>query len=374
VRDPYARWCGRGEAVRPLPIPIMREKRMENISKYRTELMGVSVLWIIFFHSKIYLPDIFLPLRLIFGIGYAGVDIFFLLSGLGLAFSISKDNSLMNFYWKRVIRIAPTYWTCLLLMLLPKYFTKQNIDVHAFLFSLFGLDFFVSGNLNTWFIPSIMACYVIFPGLHVIALKYGYGLVSLLFSIIAILASLLLVDSHVQHLLIFTIRVPVFIFGSYVGFLLINKKKCILDGLYLNGAALFLSIIMLCVIIFNTDSSFRWSTGLWWYPTIVMAFPIAVLIGSVLDKVKRNINLIKLLRGFGLLSLEIYLIHSSIFELAEYFPIKHYVLNFWRIPEYIFYVVVSFVLSKLVNLFLSKMNWELIHNVLFQRTAKSRSH
>ena len=24
VRDPYARWCGRGEAVRPLPIPIRR--------------------------------------------------------------------------------------------------------------------------------------------------------------------------------------------------------------------------------------------------------------------------------------------------------------------------------------------------------------
>ena len=22
IRDPYVRWCGRGEAVRPLPIPI----------------------------------------------------------------------------------------------------------------------------------------------------------------------------------------------------------------------------------------------------------------------------------------------------------------------------------------------------------------
>ena len=24
IRDPYVRWCGRGEAVRPLPIPIQR--------------------------------------------------------------------------------------------------------------------------------------------------------------------------------------------------------------------------------------------------------------------------------------------------------------------------------------------------------------
>jgi hypothetical protein len=30
VRDPYARWCGRGEAVRPLPIPIRGKNKNAN--------------------------------------------------------------------------------------------------------------------------------------------------------------------------------------------------------------------------------------------------------------------------------------------------------------------------------------------------------
>ena len=37
VRDPYARWCGRGEAVRLPPIPI----RAENI--YKKIILKVSV-------------------------------------------------------------------------------------------------------------------------------------------------------------------------------------------------------------------------------------------------------------------------------------------------------------------------------------------
>jgi hypothetical protein len=28
IRDPYVRWCGRGEAVRPLPIPISWQRGM----------------------------------------------------------------------------------------------------------------------------------------------------------------------------------------------------------------------------------------------------------------------------------------------------------------------------------------------------------
>jgi hypothetical protein len=27
IRDPNVRWCGRGEAVRPLPIPIRRRNK-----------------------------------------------------------------------------------------------------------------------------------------------------------------------------------------------------------------------------------------------------------------------------------------------------------------------------------------------------------
>jgi len=31
IRDSYVRWCGRGEAVRPLPIPIRRQKNAKDL-------------------------------------------------------------------------------------------------------------------------------------------------------------------------------------------------------------------------------------------------------------------------------------------------------------------------------------------------------
>ena len=345
---------------------------LENISIYRTELMGLSILWIMFYHSGIYIPEFFLPLKYIKAIGYAGVDIFFLLSGVSLTFSISKDNSLMNFYWKRMIRIIPTYWICLLVMLPLNYMENSVIDVHMFLLSLFGLDFLVLGKLETWFIPSIILCYTMFPALYSLALKHGYGRVLLAFSLIAIFASLMLVGSPVHRLLIFTTRIPVFIFGIYIGFLLINKQKSILNNLYLNSTILFLSIAILFFVLLKTNSSFRWHTGLWWYPTIIMAFPFTILTSVIFSKIKHTSILIKLLRSFGRYSLEIYLIHLFVFQLAIYLPLKRYELNFFRIPEYTFYIVLTFVLSKYLSRFIRKINWEHIRTYLFKQAAIMR--
>jgi hypothetical protein len=36
IRDPYVRWCGRGEAVRPLPIPIRLPLPYRRRSSYVT--------------------------------------------------------------------------------------------------------------------------------------------------------------------------------------------------------------------------------------------------------------------------------------------------------------------------------------------------
>ena len=38
IRDPYVRWCGRGEAVRPLPIPIGRQSSGRKPYRYAVEV------------------------------------------------------------------------------------------------------------------------------------------------------------------------------------------------------------------------------------------------------------------------------------------------------------------------------------------------
>ena len=60
---------------------------IERVSKYRNALMGISILWIMVHHSGLNLPN---PVFALKRTGYAGVDIFMFLSGLGCAVSLRK--------------------------------------------------------------------------------------------------------------------------------------------------------------------------------------------------------------------------------------------------------------------------------------------
>lgn len=66
------------------------------LSKYRTELMGIAILWVMFFHLSIDINNRIL--NLIKTIGYGGVDIFLMISGLGLYYAYKKNNNIKLFY------------------------------------------------------------------------------------------------------------------------------------------------------------------------------------------------------------------------------------------------------------------------------------
>lgn len=317
--------------------------------------MGFAMLWIIFFHSSVDIPNFLLPLKFCKEIGYSGVDIFFLLSGIGLVFSITNDKSVVTFYKKRILRIIPTYWACLLVIFLNNLWGGE-VEITSFFLSFVGLDFIILGKSPTWFVPSIFFCYAFFPAYYSLSTKYDIRWITLWFSIVAIVSSVLIVDTFISHLLIFTIRIPVFLFGCYVGFLLVHKKTdATLNNLYINGIVLFLSLAVLAAILLKTDSSFRWSTGLWWYPAIFMAFPISVLVGFVLGKIEFRCSLAtKIFRFFGIYSLELYLIHGLFFGLASKLPLKDMNWNFYRVPEYSIYLICAVALSILLNCFTSK--------------------
>ena len=77
------------------------------VSKYRNAIMGIAALWVLFFHAWIpVMPASTAGHFNLFGfierylkaIGYCGVDIFLLVSGLGLTFAIKKG-SLLRFYY-----------------------------------------------------------------------------------------------------------------------------------------------------------------------------------------------------------------------------------------------------------------------------------
>lgn len=71
----------------------------KSISKYRSVLMGFSILWIFFFHYKgLQLGGGFgRIIDVFFSVGWIGVDIFLFLSAIGCCFSLKKDQDVLNF-------------------------------------------------------------------------------------------------------------------------------------------------------------------------------------------------------------------------------------------------------------------------------------
>ena len=81
--------------------------KLSLISKYRTHIMGAAMMWIMWFHSAYAgKSEVF---HFIHNIGFFGVDMFLMVSGLGLYFSMRKSKSMGEFYKKRAVRILPAY-------------------------------------------------------------------------------------------------------------------------------------------------------------------------------------------------------------------------------------------------------------------------
>ena len=72
----------------------IREIAWADVSRYRGELMGAAILFIILFHIPLPRSDMFFGLRRCCNIG---VDMFFFLSGIGLWHSWVKNPSMSHF-------------------------------------------------------------------------------------------------------------------------------------------------------------------------------------------------------------------------------------------------------------------------------------
>ena len=90
------------------------EWNWNSLSLYRSELMGVAILMIMFFHIEKFHAVSEHPLisqSILYQFiqnGNSGVDVFAFLSGMGIYFAWSKRPELLSFYRKRVLRILPT--------------------------------------------------------------------------------------------------------------------------------------------------------------------------------------------------------------------------------------------------------------------------
>jgi len=135
------------------------------------ELRGLAILGVIFAHltyGKFYGTDFLFPLGIWSGIA---VDLFFFLSGFGLAASsIYHPKSVKDFYLKRVGKIYLPLWLMLVVLLLADALLLHRLyPAQEIFFSFIGFfpqaNLFDSINSPLWFLTPLLFYYLIFPWL-----------------------------------------------------------------------------------------------------------------------------------------------------------------------------------------------------------------
>ena len=194
------------------------------VSRYRGPLMGFAALWIYFFHEW---QPLFSEVNglstveaFIKRIGFCGVDIFLFLSGIGLCFAIGKS-SIGHFYYRRIRRlIIPFLGIALVRASLEKWNTA------TFFGNVTGYNFYTKSIYSfLWYVPAILTLYLIFPLFYKIfdkvksKLLLTVGLLELW-----LLLSLIFEKKMRADLYGFTNRLPIFLVGILIGFLMKNKS------------------------------------------------------------------------------------------------------------------------------------------------------
>lgn len=305
----------------------MKEK-LENItwnifSKYKSELYGITILWIMIFHSYLNGIDLYTGenkvlklLDLIIEKGNMGTDMFLFLSGIFCYYSFVKKENYFEYVKRRITKLLPTvllvsgiYW------IVDFILTK---DIWKLFLRVTLCDFWVTGDQQIWFVSLIMLCYFIYPFIYVIVYKSENdrklkGIVIFFLFLIFPFAIMNKAPEMYSKIEIAITRIPVFVIGSFVGKLCYDKKKihsllCLIGSA---GGVLFSIYFFYMNPFSGIYTRYFYMFGIFW----LLAFAVILYI---LDLGWLN----TFLRFFGNISLELYISHillRKIYASSEYY-------------------------------------------------------
>lgn len=298
--------------------------KLSLISKYRTHIMGFAILWIMWFHSPyIGKSEVW---HFIHNIGFYGVDMFLLVSGLGLYFSMRKSKSIGEFYLKRAIRILPAY---LIVTICWYAFYKPEIPFTDKLLSILGVNYF-RGNVAVnprpeyfdWFLPTLFVLYLLTPLYDKLfqkaSVKWKFTFLCMM---ISPLLCIIFYKTGQQVLYGSTVRIAIFLVGYWIGWFLYEKKEESKGSWMVHLALLFGGIALVYYIqTYIKNPTVFW--GLNCYPALMAAPALCVLLGTLFylaEKYLMIVGKIILIPFYvcGRYSLEIYLFHQRLIEIAN---------------------------------------------------------
>lgn len=283
----------------------IKDIELANISRFRGELMGAAMLFIILFHVALPREDAFFGLR---RMGNVGVDMFLFLSGIGLWFSWTKNPDVRHFFVRRYLRIYPAWLIIACLFYIPRF---EGGDLWAWV-DLVGdisinWDFWLHDELNFWYIPATMMLYLFAPGYMELIKRHPiYRWLPVVMIMWCILVQYVTpIHRAVGHLEIFWSRVPIFFIGINMGEMVRSRKQLPPDAVWLLLVT-FLMTFGTCLYLEQVRHGH--------FPLFVermLYIPFTVCSVLVMNRIFRRtpewVN--RAFRLVGMLSLEAYLIH-----------------------------------------------------------------
>ena len=302
------------------------------LSRFRTQLMGAAMVWVMLFHAPDLAPPGSLP-DLFRAAGFGGVDIFILLSAMGLSLSLGRrEQDYAAFLARRGERLLPAYFVVMvpytLCLILAKGATWSSLFWNASL-----LYYWVrpSGAFN-WYVAGAMALYIITPFCfaRLRAARHREGLTAAACAAALALCQLFTHEGY-WHVTDLFFRVPVFFLGLLLGFYVGEGRRLTRRDYAFWAAALVVGAAYLYVSL----------TAIWepWpvhFPEchLFLCTTVPMCLGLALCLERLPLGwLSALLERIGQNSLEIYLLNVSLFVPFQALP------QGWPLPAPVYYLL-----------------------------------
>jgi len=292
----------------------------ELLSHNRAKLMGLMSIWVAIFHFT-YPFSGRIPCFLQ-QMGYGGVDVFFLLSGLSMnnSFFQSCNKDIRLFYKKRIIRVLPGF---ALFFVVAKVI---DFAINPQAFELIGdqiktLHFWQNLITYRWYIPALLLFYLLTPIIDKFLLAIKQRNVSRIVIFMFTYLVVVFLCMGKSTVLMMILRLPQYIIGYWLGSFndASDEKNAVHKQTWYWIILLFrIVMVIVCFTIIefcmnNYDDIAMADYGLWWIPWIVMTLPLGLILSELLGQIKG----LSILEKIGFYSLEFYLWHWTVVCILE---------------------------------------------------------
>lgn len=287
----------------------------QRISQYKSHLMGLAVMVVVYGHLLYYHSGLQNYEDLNFTIWYTlgSVEMFMFVSGFGIYQSLLKNRDAFTFYKKRLFRLAPAYLPvmvvyCAFGMLTSDMRVGEAVGNLTALGWWFGMK-----NQFNWYIPATVVLYLLSPLFFDCIQRLGKKSVW-----VFVVLFLLIIAGWRSNLLMAVTRFPTYFLGMYFGAKYAEGKQPTKKQLIV-WTAVGIAAMALVPYYFIFKKHLLWYYGMYW---ILFFFSTpACMFGTtkLLDWQSRfapGRGLNKLWDFLGARSFEIYLCHLAFYSVC----------------------------------------------------------